>query len=173
MNDKGWRREAGEAIAAARRIAVLGVGNPDKSDDGAGVAAAAALKKRLSPAEKRRVRVFLGGPAPENMTGPIRAFRPGLVVLLDAALGGRRPGSLFRIDSGKIADDGMTTHQISLRLLIRYIEESIGCSVLILGIEPESTAEGRNLSAAAKKGISSAVDFLVENLPRPDRLRPA
>ena len=92
MREDRWRREAAEAIAAARRIVVLGVGNPDKGDDGAGLAAAAALRKRLSPAQKRRVRVLIGGPAPENLTGKIRALRPGLVVILDAALGGLRAG---------------------------------------------------------------------------------
>jgi hydrogenase maturation protease len=172
MREDRWRREAAEAIAAARRIAVLGIGNSGKGDDGAGLAAAAALKKKLSPSQRRRVRVLIGGPAPENLTGKIRALRPGLVVVLDAALGGRAPGSIFRVEPGKIADDGVTTHQISLRLLVRYIEESIDCPVLVLGIEPKSMGEGEKLSAAAEKGISSAVGFLVENLVRPGRRPP-
>jgi hydrogenase maturation protease len=166
MKDERWRREAGEAIASARRIVVLGAGNPDKGDDGAGVAAAAGLKKRLSPAERRRFRVLSGGPAPENLTGKIRAFGPGLVVLLDAALGGREPGSLFRVDPETISDDGVSTHRISLGFLVRYIEESIRCPVIMLGIEPKSMDKGAELTPEAKKGISSAVDFLVENLRR-------
>jgi hydrogenase maturation protease len=164
MKDKGWRREAGEAIAAALRIVVLGVGNPDKGDDGAGVAAAAALRRRLSPAHKRRIRVLLGGAVPENLTGKIRAFGPELVVLIDAAIGGLEPGAVFRVEPQKIADDGVTTHRISLRLLVRYIEESIRCPVLVLGIEPKSMDGGAELTAEARRGISSAVDFLVENL---------
>ena len=166
MTKAAWEDEVRKALASARRIVVLGVGNPDKGDDGAGVAAAAGLKKRLSPAERRRFRVLIGGPAPENLTGKIRAFGPGLVVLLDAALGGLEPGSLFRVDPEKISDDGVSTHQISLRWLVRYIEESIRCPVIVLGIEPKSMDEGAELTAEAKKGISSAVDFLVENLRR-------
>ena len=166
MTAAEWRRSAREALAAARRVAVLGVGNPGKGDDGAGVAAARALRRRLSPADRRRVRVLIAGLAPENFTGKIRAIAPDLVVIVDAALGGHPPGTVFRIEAEKISDDGVTTHRISLRFLVRYIEESIGCPVLVLGIEPEKMAEGEKLSAAAKKAISSAVDFLVENLPR-------
>ena len=166
MRKEGWRNKTGEAIAAARRIAVLGIGNPGKGDDGAGVAAAEALKKRLSPAERRRVRVLLGGPVPENLTGKIRAFGPGLVILIDVALGGRKPGSVFRVKPEKISDSGVTTHQISLRWLARYIEESIGCPVIVLGIEPKTMDDGVALSAEAETGISSAVEYLVENLRR-------
>lgn len=164
MTEAAWKDEVRKALASARRIVVLGVGNPDKGDDGAGVAAADALRKRLSPVQKRRIRVLIGGSAPENLTGKIRAFGPALVVLTDAALGGREPGSLFRVEPEKIADDGVTTHRISLRFLVRYIEESICCPVLVLGIEPKSMDAGAGLTAEAKKGISSAVDFLVENL---------
>jgi hydrogenase maturation protease len=164
MTKRDWKREVRDALAPARRIVVLGVGNPDKGDDGAGIAAAAALRKRLSPAQKRRVRVLLGGSVPESLTGKVRAIGPQLVVILDAAIGGLRPGSLFRVDPGKIADEGITTHRISLSWLVRYIEESIGCPVIVLGIEPESLDFGTELSPAAEKGISTAVDFLVENL---------
>jgi len=171
MTKSGWRKVTGETIASARRIAVLGVGNPDKGDDGAGMAAAAALAGRLSPAQKRRVRVLLGGSAPENLTGKIRAFRPELVVILDAVLGGLEPGSIFRVAPEMISDDGVTTHQISLRWLIRYIEESIGCPVIILGMQPKDIDYKGILSVEAETAISNAVEFLLESLP-PSGKRP-
>lgn len=167
MTKDRWKKEAGEAIAAASRIVVLGVGNPDKGDDGAGVAAAAALGKRLSPVQKRRIRVLLGGSVPESLTGKIRAFGPRLVMILDAALGVFPPGTLFRVNPAKITDDGITTHRISLRWLVRYIEESMGCPVIVLGIQPKSLEFEGKLSTATQKGISTAVDFIVENLERP------
>jgi hydrogenase maturation protease len=161
-----WKEGAGAAIRAASKIVVLGVGNPDKGDDGAGIAAAEALARRLPPPRKRRVQVMIGGSVPENVTGKIRAFDPSLVVILDAAVGGLPPGSFYRVAPERIADDGVTTHRISLRWLVRYIEESIGCAVIVLGFEPETLEFGAGLSAAVQKGISTAVDFLVENLIR-------
>ncbi len=164
MRSHPWKGVVRAALAAADKVVVLGVGNPDKGDDGAGIAAAESLRKRLSPARKRRVHVLIGEAAPENLTGKIRTYAPDLVVILDAAVGGFPPGTLFRVDPGKIADDGVTTHRISLRWLVRYIEESIGCPVIVLGIEPESVDFKEDISAAVKKGISSAVDIIVENV---------
>jgi hydrogenase 3 maturation protease len=176
MKDKTWKKGVRKPIAAADRVVVVGAGNRDKGDDGAGIAAAESLRKRLSPAQKRRVRVLLGGPAPENLTGKIRTLAPDLVVILDAALGGRRPGAVFRADPARISDDSVTTHAISLRWLARYIEESIGCPTVILGIQPKSMETGSDLTREVEKGISSAVDFLVENLAvsrgRPGGARP-
>jgi hydrogenase maturation protease len=167
MTKRSWENEVREALGAAGRIVVLGVGNPDKADDGAGICAAAAVRKRLSPTRKRYVRVLLGGPSPENLTGKIRAFRPGLVLILDAALGGRNPGALFLVAPEKIADDGVTTHQISLHQLVSYIEESIGCPVIVLGIQPKSLEYEGKMSAAAARGISNAVEFLLKSLGKP------
>jgi hydrogenase 3 maturation protease len=164
MANNSWKKEARKAIGAARRIAVLGVGNPDKGDDGAGMAAAAVFKARLSPAERRRIRVFLGGTVPENLTGRIRAFGPDLVIVLDAALGGRRPGTLFRVSPDQIADDGISTHRISLRWLVRYVEESIGSPVLVLGIQPKGMDIEGKIAVPVEKGISTAVEFLLKSL---------
>ena len=169
MSKNGWEKSAQEALGAARRIVVLGVGNPDRGDDGAGVGAVAALRKRLSAARKRRIRVLLGGSAPENLTGNIRAFGPELVVILDAALGGRKPGTLFLVQPENVADDGVTTHQISLRRLVRYIEESIGCPLLVLGIQPKTMEFKGKMSAAAAKGISNAVEFLLKSFGKPGK----
>lgn len=169
MTRRSWKKSVRNALRPPGRVVVLGVGNPDKGDDGAGISAAQTFARRLSPARKRRVRVLLGGSVPENLTGKIRAFRPGFVLILDAALGGLKPGSVFIIDAEKITDDGVTTHQISLRWVVRYIEESIGCPVLVLGIQPETIEFKENLSPAVEKGISNVVEFLLESLSIPGR----
>jgi len=169
MTESLWKKDFRDALAAAGRVVVLGVGNLDKGDDGAGIAAAKAFARRLSPAQKRRVLVLRGGPAPENMTGKIRAFRPDLVLILDAVLGGLTPGSVFPVDPEKIADDGVTTHQISLRWVIRYIKESIGCPVAVLGIQPKSIEFNGKISSVVEKGISNVVEFLLESLALPGR----
>ena len=63
--------------------------------------------------------------------------------------------ALFRVDREKISDETVSTHQISLRWLVRYIEESIGCPVIVLGIEPKTIDFKADISPAVKKGISS------------------
>ena len=56
------------------RVAILGVGNEMKGDDGAGVRVVRELSQRM-PATPG-VLLVDAGQAPENFTGPLRRFRP-------------------------------------------------------------------------------------------------
>ena len=104
---------------------------------------------------------------PENHTGAIRAFDPDLTVIVDAASGGRAPGAIFIVARDKIADDGLSTHAISLALLVRYLEEDIGCDVLVLGIQPDAVELGlgrKSLSAPDDQDVQSVVHARVMEL---------
>lgn len=126
------------------RLVVLGVGNEERGDDAAGVLCLRLVRRA---AGRRRDLLFLqGGVAPENMTGTIRAFSPSLVLILDAVLAGRRPGTIFAFDPESISEEELTTHRLPLSHLIRYLEKSIGCRVLCLGIQPQSLQAGGALS---------------------------
>jgi len=138
-------------LASAAKVAVIGVGNTGRGDDGVGVLAAAALKKKLGQKGRSRLKVLLGHETPESLTGEIRRFRPGLVLILDAAVSRRKAGSIFLLDKKDMAVEDISSHRMPLALLVGYLEESIGCRVLVLGIEPRSCREGAPLSAAVKK----------------------
>lgn len=161
---KRWQIRILEEIRRASKTVILGVGNRDRGDDGAGAVAAQRLKSALRGKARARVRVILGYETPENLTGEIRAFGPGLVLILDAADAGRRAGAVFLVEKEKIADDGVSTHKISLVMLVRYLEESVGCRVLVLGIQPKTTSlhpGEAGLSAAVERAVGEIVDFLL------------
>jgi hydrogenase maturation protease len=130
-----WEGSLRAAIKAAGKVLVLGIGNPDKADDAAGILAAKALKKALVGRTRSRVKVLLGYETPENLTGEIRRFAPRLVVMIDAALGAHPPGEVFCVEQEDIPDEGVSTHKISLRMLVAYLEETVGCAVVFLGIQ--------------------------------------
>ena len=71
------------------RVAILGVGNESNGDDGAGVRVVRELAARM-PATPG-VLLIDAGTAPENFTGPLRRFRPELVIEIDAAHLGAAP----------------------------------------------------------------------------------
>src|SRR5512145_297908 len=73
------------------RIAILGVGNPFRSDDAAGILIARVLSQREC-ADIDHVLILEAGQAPENRTGELRKFSPGLVLIVDAAEMGETPG---------------------------------------------------------------------------------
>lgn len=188
-----WRKRLERELRPAKRLFVLGVGNPDRADDGAGSVLARRLRKNLEaasrrhetlaagapaawrkPAAKRRgleaVQVLDGGEVPENATGVIRRFQPTHVLIVDAAAAGRAPGSIFFISKRKIPEEDLTTHRIPLSQLMRYLEESVGCRVILLGIEPGDTSPGKPMSPAVRKSCVILADAIGEEcLRRPDR----
>lgn len=166
-----WQETISRGLERAERLFVLGIGNRHKGDDAVGGLCVRLLIRELAPrmrrtgapsAEPRRRRGGLrklpplefealdAGEAPEGATGIIRKFRPTHVLIVDAAVGGRRPGTIFVIDRNKISQEDLSTHRLPLSLLARYLEESIGCRVILVGIEPKEIAWGRPVSAAVR-----------------------
>jgi hydrogenase maturation protease len=155
-----WRGALRREIKAAGKVLVLGIGNPDKADDGAGILAAKALKKALGGRARARIKVLLGYETPENLTGEIRSFAPGLVIMIDAALGPHRPGEVFPVACEDIPDEGLSTHKISLRMLVAYLEETVGCAVAFLGIQAADLEMGNPVG----KPVARAADRLAAAL---------
>ncbi len=157
-----WSRLVLREARRAARVAVVGVGNVGRGDDAAGVLVARGLLEDVALSEGRAL-VLAAGQAPENYTGVVRAFGPDLVVLVDSAGAGRRPGSVFLVDPAAIADDDVSTHRLPLARLARYLEETIGCRVLVLGIEPASFDASR-VSPAVGRAVRKVVAVLAKAL---------
>ena len=66
--------------------------------------------------------------------------------MIDAALGAHRPGEVFPVEREDIPDEGISTHKISLRMLVAYLEETVGCSVVFLGIQAADLEIGNPVS---------------------------
>ena len=162
--DIDWKARLTAELRDARKIIVLGVGNPDKGDDGAGPLCARLLEETLPEGSAERVLVIDGREVPESQTGPIRAFGPDLTVIVDAAVGGHAPGTIFFVEKAGISDNEVSTHRISLLYLVRYLEESIGSRVLVLGIEPEALAEGAPMTPVVARAVETLSEFLADSL---------
>ncbi len=152
-----------ETPSGARPVVVLGVGSPLRCDDAAGLHVAAALGREAFP----NVTVIEAGPAPENFTSEIRRLHPAVLILVDCAQMGERPGSVRMIDAGEISSVSFGTHGLPLSVLADYVHTEVGCSVVVLGIEPQSIEPGEALSAAASRGVQEAVSLLREALSPP------
>ena len=140
------------------RIAILGVGNELRGDDGAGPAVVCALQKTLAGHEN-----FLladTGPAPENFTGAIRRFTPQLVILIDAAVMDEAPGSIRWIDWRETSGFSASSHTLPLGVLAEYLTAELSCEVFLIGIQPEDTS----LEASLSKPVQHARNILVEAL---------
>ena len=115
------------------------------------------------------MKVLDGGEVPESATGIIRKFQPTHVLIIDAASAGHEPGTVFFVNKRKVPDDEITTHRIPFSHLVRYLEESVGCRVILLGIEPGDTQWGRPMSSAVSKSAEFLMDALEDaGLRKPD-----
>jgi len=153
-----------EAPSGARPVVVLGVGSPLRSDDAAGLHVAAGLSAELERRPRDGLTVIEAGPAPENFTSEIRRIGPAVVLLVDCARMGETPGALKVIEPAEIAGVSFGTHGLPLSVLAGFLEQETGCSVIFLGIEPQSIEPGEELSASARAGVREAVSLLADLL---------
>jgi hydrogenase 3 maturation protease len=101
-----------------------------------------------------------GGPAPENITGQIRAFHPDLVILIDAAQMDEPPGTIQWIPLESIDGMSASSHSLPLSMLASYLTAEIGCEVCVVGIQPAQNEIGSELSPS----VQTAVDEITKEL---------
>ena len=126
---------------------ILGIGNPLHGDDGLGPLFARAFRHSD----------WLGinaATAPEIFTGLVRRLRPEWLILLDAADMGLPPGTLRRLDPADVHGRDFGTHAPSIGQLAEYLSDCAG-RVVILGIQPATTAAGTRLSPAVRATLKT------------------
>ncbi len=141
------------------RLAIVGIGQELRGDDGAGLAVVRRLRELL-PARDSLL-LIEAGPAPENFTGPLRRFHPTHVVLVDAALMGTDPGGWYLVDW---KDGGVnfsaSTHTLPMSALAAYLEKEMGCAVNLIGIQPASNGLGEDISPSVQRAVEQVAQTL-------------
>lgn len=146
---------ARRALAAAvrGRVCVLALGNRDRGDDGAGPALVDLVRDRVDAP------CFDGGIAPENLLEAVAREDPDVVLLVDAAAFGGRPGEVRVTDPARHRGRP-STHAPSLALAAAYLRERCGAVVRLLAIQPASAAPGPHLSPAVQESVRTWADRL-------------
>jgi hydrogenase 3 maturation protease len=162
-----WKKSLNQLLDQRRtesgkspRVAVVGVGNPMRSDDAAGVLVARALSQREWATNTDRVLILEAGQAPENRTGELRKFAPDLVLIVDAADMGATPGTIQWIPEESIDGMSASTHSLPLSLLARYLKLELNCAVMLLGIQADSNEVGERVSPEVLHAVHEIVDEL-------------
>lgn len=132
------------------KIAFVGVGNVLKSDDGVGVVLVNMLRDKF-----KEPGVFLGcGTAPENYLEKLGNF--DCVVIFDAIDLGMKSGEIAILKPEELSETDISTHNLSLKLLSRYLEEK-GIHTIVVGIQPENLRFGEGLSEVVKLSLEKFV----------------
>lgn len=149
MEDKleAWLNDGG-------KLAVIGIGNEMKGDDGVGINVAERLKK------DKKCEILIGGTTPENLTGTIKKIKPSHILIIDAADMGLKPGEMKVLDPGNISGVGFSTHSFSISTFSDYLKRETGAKTAILGIQPKSIELGGGISDEVARSADAALVML-------------
>lgn len=133
-------------IEGARRIAVLGIGNDLRTDDGLGPYVINSLD-----IQHPSVMVENVGSVPEAFARPLAEFGAERVILVDAADMRKTPGHIELVTKDRIGGIAISTHRMPLSLLMTYLEHETGARTILLGVQPKNVAFGEGLTPEIKR----------------------
>lgn len=135
-------------------VSVIGVGNPERRDDGVGVLLVDGLREELASGawrpEGREVELVPAGP--DSLLAAAHAADGRWVIIVDAAHMGLQPGEcrMFGPADARLSlrGDGLSPHAADLGETLGLLD-ALGCAgrVRIMGIEVEDLGDGCGLSA--------------------------
>jgi len=135
-----------------RKLAILGIGNTIRGDDGLGVFIIKSIVKHYTnkyPQQNLNInrevnkifdKVILinCGTVPENFTDILKEEKPDKIVIIDAAVMGEKPGTIKLIDVENIHSVGFSTHSLPLNVMVKYLMRYIDSEIFIVGMEPKN-----------------------------------
>ena len=141
-----------EKIAGKGEVYVLGLGNTDRADDGAGVLVAEALKK-LFPSCSYSEHDGVEG----TVLDISERDEESTVFFVDAANIGMSPGTIRIVAKREIKDTEITTHRVAVALMASILERA-GKKSAVICIQPKSIEFQGEVSDPVKHAIDVLVD---------------
>jgi hydrogenase maturation protease len=148
---------------------ILGLGNPIRGDDAAGLLAAEAVRARLPAGARARVELEERGGLPlvERLAGCEHA------ILLDAiCTGAWPPGTVLRLRAdGLTARQSASLHGLDLATALAFAAAArlaLPAEIVVLAIEiPPAEAFAAELTPAVAAGVEALVQAVLAELERP------
>ena len=142
------------------RIAILGIGNEIRGDDGFGPHVADRLKGRVEAA------IFNCGTVLENYYNPVVKARPDVIILLDIAGFNGPFGEIAVFEKDDILKVGFSTHNISPKIFMELLEGSLKADIMMIGVKPKSTEFGADMSHEVRDAADTLSDYLIKLIPK-------
>ena len=140
------------------KVVIVGIGNRLRQDDALGSLLVDDLKGKV------RAVCFDVGTAPENFLGKIAKENPNTILIVDVVHLDKGAGEYEILGREDIKRSGFTTHDISIHMLIEYLEKETESGIYMLGIQPESTSFGEDLSSKIEETRGELTKLIKEAL---------
>jgi hydrogenase 3 maturation protease len=164
VTDLKIQEELANFIVGAKKIAVLGVGNDLRTDDGLGLVIINGLKHMEGPS----LLIENVGSVPEAFASNLSDFGAERVIMVDAADMLKPPGHIELVTKSRIGGITISTHRMPLSLLMQYLEDRTGAQTILLGVQPRSIEFGEGLTSeiqtVTEKIISALETMLKQHL---------
>jgi len=158
--DSEFARQLKEFIAGSKRIAILGIGNDLRTDDGLGPFIVNSLSTKHPDVFIENV-----GSVPEAFARPLAEFGAERVIMVDAADLRKPVGHIELGTKDRIGGIAISAHSMPLSFLMQYLEDSTNGKTILLGVQPQNIQFGEGLTPiiddVARK-LTSTIDAILE-----------
>lgn len=141
------------------KVVILTVGNILRRDDGFGQLVAQKLKEKMGA-----VPIFDGGEAPENYLGKILGHHPEIVLIIDTVDFNGNPGGVRIFGQDELSHRDFSTHGLSLKLAMEYLNNRGVKEVKLIGIQPKDTKLGEGLSKEVEQSLDKVISLCMSYL---------
>ncbi len=144
-------------FSRAKRVVVAGIGNPIRMDDAVGIKIVQALEGKVSG----NVCLINCETVPESFTQQIVDFDPTHVLLIDAAIIGKKPGDFILVPPEELTVfPAVSTHELPLRIFCDFLARNTKAKVGLLLIAPGQADFGEGLTPEVEASARRIVDLL-------------
>lgn len=142
------------------RLLVAGVGNLLMGDDGIGIHAIQELQKNPIPGVTM---VEIGTAILHGLSFVESADR---VLVLDAAKGGQKPGTIYQFDATEATETKAVSsiHALGLREAVRFLARGTPPPITVIGVEPKILDYRMELSVPVRAALPQVVALARETL---------
>lgn len=152
---------------SSRVLSIIGCGNPNRTDDGAGVYVAGKLKERFP--DSADLRIFIAGLA--GMDVMFQARGSTSLIIIDANRSDSEPGSIFEVPGevlANIPEPSFGLHGFrwdhALYAGKKIFKNEFPDEVTVFLIEAESLELGFNLTETVQRAADKVVEMIVARL---------
>jgi len=138
---KKWLIDAG-------RVAIIGIGNPLRGDDGLGPLVIQKLKKENLP---KNVKLFNCGATPETFTSHVKRFQPTHIIMVDSAHLNIEVGEAKLVSAENIGGLTVSTHNLPLNLFAEYLQEETKAEIILLAVQPKKIDYNTEITSELRK----------------------
>ena len=144
-------------LKGSKRTALLGVGSELRGDDAAGMLVAETVSKK-----SKKVKVFFGSTAPENLAGEIIKYEPSHIIIVDTADIKQKPGTVLLLNAEDLAQGvSLSTHKLPPKVMMDYFAKELKCKIFIVGIQPKTIKFDATVSKEVKSSVKMVASAII------------